>query len=57
MKRYNSYKNSGIEWIEEIPSHWSQKRLNYVGSFSSSGIDKKVNKDETYVKVINYIDI
>lgn len=23
MKRYESYKNSGVEWIGEIPSHWS----------------------------------
>lgn len=22
MKKYDSYKDSGIEWISEIPSHW-----------------------------------
>jgi type I restriction enzyme S subunit len=27
MKKYNSYKNSGIEWLGEIPKHWSLKRL------------------------------
>jgi type I restriction enzyme S subunit len=26
MKRYDSYKDSGIEWIGEIPSHWDVKR-------------------------------
>lgn len=27
MKRYDSYKPSGISWIGEIPSHWEEKRL------------------------------
>lgn len=27
MKRYDSYKDSGIEWIGEIPSHWDAKRI------------------------------
>ena len=25
MKRYDSYKDSGVEWIGEIPSHWEIK--------------------------------
>ena len=25
MKRYDSYKDSGVEWIGEIPSHWKSK--------------------------------
>ena len=27
MKRYESYKDSGVEWIGEIPSHWKVERL------------------------------
>lgn len=27
MKRYDSYKNSGVKWIGEIPSYWKVKRL------------------------------
>lgn len=27
MKRYDNYKDSGIEWIGEIPSHWDAKRI------------------------------
>ncbi len=26
MKKYDSYKDSGIEWIGEIPSHWEVKK-------------------------------
>ena len=27
MKRYDSYKDSGIEWFSEIPDHWKSIRL------------------------------
>ena len=27
MKRYDSYKDSGVKWLGEIPSHWVMKRL------------------------------
>ena len=27
FKRYDSYKNSGVEWLAEIPSHWEMVRL------------------------------
>ncbi len=30
MKRYNSYKDSGIEWIGEIPQTWRSQRIKYL---------------------------
>lgn len=30
MKRYPTYKDSGVEWIGEIPEHWEIKRLKYL---------------------------
>ena len=27
MKRYDSYKDSGIEWIGEVPNHWEVRRI------------------------------
>lgn len=57
MKKYDSYKDSGIEWIGEIPSHWEEYRLGVIGGFTSSGIDKKIVEDEPTVKIINYTDV
>lgn len=57
MNRYNSYKDSGVEWIGEIPEHWDCVRLGMIGTFSSSGIDKKSNDDEVPVRMVNYTDI
>jgi type I restriction enzyme S subunit len=30
MKRYPGYKDSGIEWLGEIPKHWRIKRLKHI---------------------------
>jgi restriction endonuclease S subunit len=30
MIRYDSYKDSGVEWIGEIPSHWGTTRIKYT---------------------------
>lgn len=29
MRKYDSYKDSGIEWIGEIPSHWDTARMKF----------------------------
>lgn len=31
MERYKEYKDSGVQWIGEIPSHWDQRRVRYTG--------------------------
>ena len=30
MERYDSYKDSGVEWIGEIPSHWRKSKFKFV---------------------------
>lgn len=30
MKRYETYKDSGVQWIGEIPSHWNAIRIKYI---------------------------
>lgn len=27
MKQYDSYKDSGVEWIGEVPSHWEVRKI------------------------------
>ncbi len=36
-KRYPAYKDSGVEWLGEIPAHWEAKRLKWVVSQIGSG--------------------
>jgi type I restriction enzyme S subunit len=37
MMRYDKYKNSGIDWFADIPSHWQIRRLKDVVSVISKG--------------------
>jgi type I restriction enzyme S subunit len=37
MNKYQSYKPSGVEWIGEIPSSWSLKKIKYLGNIVSGG--------------------
>ena len=32
-KQYDKYKDSGIEWIGEIPDSWCLQRLKTVGDY------------------------
>ena len=34
MKRYPEYKESGVEWIGEIPRYWEVKRLKYIADLN-----------------------
>ena len=37
MKQYKTYKDSGVQWLGEIPTHWDVKRLKSVISSHFSG--------------------
>ncbi|SDA39768.1 type I restriction enzyme, S subunit [Algoriphagus alkaliphilus] len=37
MRKYDRYKDSGIEWIGEIPNHWDSSRYRYF-YFSNMGV-------------------
>lgn len=30
LEKYPSYKNSGVEWLGDIPEHWEVKRIKYI---------------------------
>lgn len=35
MKQYDSHKNSGVEWIGEVPIHWNVMPLKFTGTFGN----------------------
>ena len=35
MKRYDVYKDSGVQWIGQMPSHWDVGRLKFTGRFEN----------------------
>lgn len=50
-------KESGIEWLGEIPAHWEIKRMKYVAEIKSSNVDKKSYDNEIKVLLCNYLDV
>jgi type I restriction enzyme S subunit len=62
MKKYTSYKDSGVEWIGEIPSHWEETRLRFVGDLfggltGKSGDDFKQDDNPNNKPYIPYTNI
>jgi type I restriction enzyme S subunit len=57
LPRYSQYKDSGVQWLGEVPAHWSVKRLKHACSVMPSNVDKKSYDDETAVVLRNYTDV
>ncbi|SFH39206.1 restriction endonuclease subunit S [Pontibacter chinhatensis] len=57
MKRYDSYKDSGVEWIGEVPEHWQQQKLKYLARVQPSNVDKKSYDTEQPTLLCNYVDV
>lgn len=34
---YDSYRDSGLEWLGQVPSHWGGEKLRYIASFIGGG--------------------
>mgnify|MGYP002682456623 CR=1 FL=1 len=54
---YSKYKFCDMPYVSSIPESWEVYRLGMIGRFSSSGIDKKSNKNEPSTKMANYLDV
>lgn len=48
MKKYDKYKDSGIEWLGEIPEHWNTLKLGRSFSNIGSGTTPKSTNPEYY---------
>jgi len=54
---YASYRDSGVEWLGEVPSHWQVRRLKHIADAFPSNVDKKSHDDGTPVRLCNYTDV
>ena len=51
------YRDSGVEWLGEVPEHWEVKRLGHIASYKTSSVDKKTVDGELPVRLCNYTDV
>lgn len=51
MKRYESYKSSGLDWLGEVPSHWGLKKSKFLWREKE---DRSLLGDEELLSVSQY---
>jgi type I restriction enzyme S subunit len=56
MKRYEEYKDSGVEWIGEVPEHWESHRIDWVSQIvrGNTGFKKDELLDEGDYVALQY---
>jgi len=54
---YPVYKDSGVEWLGEVPTHWNVRRLGTAVDMRVSNVDKHTKEWEYPVRLCNYADV
>ena len=57
FKQYPAMKDSGVEWLGDVPAHWEVRRLRNVANIQFSNVDKHSKDGETTVRLCNYSDV
>lgn len=52
LPRYPEYKDSGLDWLGQVPSHWSIKRLRFVADLNPSKSELKGRDRESIVSFL-----
>lgn len=56
-RRYQEYKESGLDVLGRIPSHWETQRLHDIANLITSNVDKKSLDGQREVRLCNYVDV
>jgi len=53
FRPYPEYKDSGVEWLDQIPSHWNVKRLKFIASINDEVLAETTDPqyEMTYVDI------
>lgn len=56
IKKYEKHKDSGIEWLGEIPTNWSLMKLKFIANIRFSSVDRHEYEEEFKVSICHYPD-
>ena len=56
-KPYPAYKDSGVEWLGEVPGHWEMRRLGQIGSIFKGRGGSKEDEVSQGISCIRYGDL
>ena len=54
---YPSYRDSGLDWLGQVPEHWQVRRVANIADMRVSNVDKHVREGEEPVRLCNYVDV
>ena len=54
---YSEYRDSGVEWLGDVPEHWTLEELGRIGSFSKGSGGTKEDEVENGVPCVRYGDL
>lgn len=54
---YPDYRDSGVEWLDDIPAHWELRSLRRMGSFFKGGGGTKEDEVENGIPCVRYGDL
>ena len=54
---YPAYKDSGVEWLGQVPEHWEVRRVANIADLRVSNVDKHVREEEEPIRLCNYVDV
>lgn len=57
LKPYPEYKDSGVEWLGDVPVGWEVRRQGAMANLRVSNVDKHVVEGEEPVRLCNYVDV
>jgi len=57
LPRYPTYKPSGLQWLGDIPKHWTVRKLKFIADIQTRNVDKNSVEGEEPVRLCNYIDV
>jgi type I restriction enzyme S subunit len=57
FRPYSEYRESGVDWLRDVPAHWEMKRLKTVAAVRLSNVDKHSAEGQVPVKLCNCVDV
>ena len=57
LRPYPVYRDSGVEWLGEVPEHWEVRRLGPIGRFFKGNGGTKADETEAGVPCVRYGDL
>lgn len=56
-KPYPAYKDSGVDWLGQVPKHWEVRRIRNAVDMRVSNVNKNAAEGEIPVRLCNYLDV